>query len=474
MTLATINDPMEDAQTQDEQQEQAQGSVPEFGGGSGVADARASTGAPVGQSRQQTKPTSSGSFQDFSKFQAANKTKVGELGTQVAQDAATARTEGRKGIDTAVQGARTNIAGQQQDASKLGNITAANLADKQQDIKQFRDFRMDQDAVQRAALDNVGKAYSDYQKGVGGFQQAKDLTGVKKLFQEHGPDRSNVAAAGDALLFRSNVDARNKLAQQQAETAKFDAAKAQQQNVDALGQQISDVAKANELARGQVDTQLGTVQDNILRDIASREKSVENRLYQEAINAALEKARGLGSGFTDRSQIDVESDWSANQNLGNLSSGTQPVVSPAEYRGDIYSSLSQSELEKALGGQDALRQAFGIDNLVSGSNIVSSDPKLQATLNALAGLGQAGYDYQDAGTVDTLTGTGAGAAGFDSLKSQLADYVNKQNEARIAEGKTQTQNELKAIADRENALRSTQPVSNDPLMPLGGGLGQFA
>lgn len=465
---------MEEAQTQDENQEQSQGNIPEFGGGSGVADARASSGAPVGQARQQPKPTSSGSFQDFSKFQAANKAKIGELGTKVAQDAATARTEGRKGIDTAVQGARTNIAGQQQDASKLGNITAGNLVDKQQDIKNFRDFRMDQDAVQRAAVDNVGKAYSDYQKGVEGFQQAKDLTGVKKLFQEQGPDRSNVAAAGDALLFRSNVDARNKLAQQQAETAKFDAAKAQQQNVEAIGQQIADVAKANELARGQVDTQLGAVQDKILSDIASREKSVENRLYQEAINAALEKARGLGSGFTDRSQLDVTGDWAANQTLGNIASGTQPAVAPAEYRGDIYGNLSQGELEKALGGQDALRQAFGIDNLVSGSNIVASDPKMQATLNALAGLGQSGYSYQDAAAADALSGTGAGSAGFDTLKEQLANYVNKQNEARIAAGKTQTQNELQAIADRANAQQSTQPINTNPLIPLGGGLGDFA
>ena len=152
-------------------------------------------------------------------------------------------------------------------------------------------------------------------------------------------------------------------------------------------------------------------------DIARMERAEEDRVRAEALNRMNELAAEYGRGFTDQSVQDVNQaylDNTAKKSMDAAAAGQIyiPGAAPAaEYRGEIFGDgLSTGTWEDIAAGSGGLDSLLGTDSLVDASNIIAGDKGLQATLNALQGLGQAGYTYDpNAQSYKNITGADAGS-----------------------------------------------------------------
>jgi hypothetical protein len=454
--MATIVDPMEAAQEEASQsQNPNQGAVPEFGGGSVVADARA-TG--TGPGPKAATPSASGSFKDFSKFQEANKGKVAGLSKSVTDDANKAFTEGSANVGSAVTGARSTVTGQQKDASQFNNLTFNDLPGKVQDVNDFRNTQFDAEGAARQAAENIGKSAADYTKGVTPIAGATNVAGVRDLVASRDPKLSSVATGGDALLLRSNQAAREGLQGAQKLIKGYDVNAVTQQGLQDVNTDIQNTIAANTAADEQLKTTLDKVRQQGEGELNQAVARSQDKVYQQAIAKILEEAGKYGQNFKDVGpfqETQAYRDKVANA-TGNGAIWIPGVSGPVEYEKESYqnrffNNLTEEQIAESAGGQGKLRELLGIPNSVKGANVLAEDARLRAGFEALnnLGLGSKLYNPQ-AVKASEIKGAGLGSTGFNALRDILTE---------ASKGEAATKAGSKAANEERRAINASRPIN---------------
>ena len=462
-----VNDPTDDPNATDNNPNTPP--VPEFGGGPGVADARA-TG--TGPGPKAATPSTSGSFKDFSKFQEANKGKVANLSKSVTDDANKAFTEGSANVGSAVTGARSTVTGQQKDASKFNNLTFNDLPNKVQDVNDFRNTQFDAEGAARQAAENIGKSAADYTKGVTPIAGATNVTGVRDLVASRDPKLSSVATGGDALLLRSNQAAREGLQGAQKLIKGYDVNAVTQQGLQDVNTDIQNTVAANTAADEQLKARLDKVRQQGEGDLNKAVARSQDKVYQQAIAKILEEAGKYGQNFKDVGPFQTTQayeDRVANA-IGNGASWIHGVSGPVEYEKDSYqnrffNNLTEEQIMEAAGGQGKLRELLGIPNSVKGANVLAEDARLRAGFEALNNLGLGSNLYNPkAVKASEIKGAGLGSAGFNALRDKLTEA--SKSEAATKAGREAAHKEIDTLLDSKEmkALLGSSPFNTSPLL----------
>lgn len=449
--MASINDPMEDFQEQEQAQEQGDAqqqtaggaTVPEFGGGSGVADARATSGAPVGQ-KAALRQSSSGSFQDMSKIQKANQEKINNLATGIVTKGKETQSASAGKLESGISGARKSVTDQTKSADQFKDLNKDNVVDRFDEVKTWQGQTFDPLAFTTEGSKKIEDAYSGYSKAVDPYSQVKDSKGLQSLLKSNFKDIyggnknvSNVASRGDSLLLGSNQGARKGFSDLSNVISNYDARAIADKGVAGLGKDVENVVAQNKLAEEALSGRLSGINKAVQDDIARMEKAEEDRVRQEVLARMNEKVANYGGTFTDKSYDQAHQEWLDSMDMpvgytGALNIPTNNKMGPTEYRGEIFGDgLSEGtwgDLALDYGGLDKL---IGTDGLVEASNIIAGDQGLQATLNALQGLGQEGYIYDpNAQSYKDITGAATGDNTYQALYNKMVEMGEKQNELR--------------------------------------------
>jgi len=467
--MATIVDPMEDAQEEAASQSQNpnQGAVPEFGGGSVVADARATgTGPGPGAAT----PSTSGSFKDFSKFQEANKGKVANLSKSVTDDANKAFTEGSTNVGSAVTGARSTVTGQQKDASKFNNLTFNDLPNKVQDVNDFRNTQFDAEGAARQAAENIGKSAADYTKGVTPIAGATNVTGVRDLIASRDPKLSSGATGGDALLLRSNQAAREGLQGAQKLIKGYDVNAVTQQGLQDVNTDIQNTVAANIAADEQLKTTLDKARQQGEGELNKAVARSQDKVYQQAIAKILEEAGKYGQNFKDVGpfqQTQASLDKIRNAPAGSLMVGMTPEYEKEIYQNRFFNNLTEEQIAESAGGYGKLRELLGIPNSVKGANVLAEDARLRAGFEALNNLGLGSNLYNpQAVKASEITGAGLGSTGFNALRDKLTE-ASKSEAATKAGSKAANEERRAMLARREREARNASgPINTSINTPI--------
>jgi len=471
--MATIVDPMEDAQEEAASQSQNpnQGVVPEFGGGSVVADARA-TG--TGPGPVAATPSTSGSFKDFSKFQEANKGKVANLSKSVTDDANKAFTEGSTNVGSAVTGARSTVTGQQKDASKFNNLTFNDLPNKVQDVNDFRNTQFDAEGAARQAAENIGKSAADYTKGVTPIAGATNVTGVRDLVASRDPKLSSGATGGDALLLRSNQAAREGLQGAQKLIKGYDVNAVTQQGLQDVNTDIQNTVAANIAADKQLKARLDKVRQQGEGDLNKAVARSQDKVYQQAIAKILEESGKYGQNFKDVGPFQTTQAYrdKVRDAQAGGASWIHGVSGPVEYEKEIYqnrffNNLTEEQIAEAAGGSGKLRELLGIPNSVKGANVLAEDARLRAGFEALNNLGLGSNLYNpQAVKASEITGAGLGSTGFNALRDKLTE-ASKSEAATKAGSKAANEERRAMLARREREARNASGSIDTSITPWG-------
>lgn len=435
--MATVQDYGPQEEKDQEQQNEIGQSVPE------LSTPKAAPTAPGGQAvggastAPAPKPSSSGSFQDFSKFKQANTAKLQALGN-LSKEKEVGKVESfaNKAQSTAT-GQSAGLQGQRLDPSITSNLTAKNLPYKTDELKAVLDSTWDREAETKAR-DELAGANRQALASLGGIQGAAEggRAGIQQMLRGQRGGGSTGATAADAMLLQSESgyrkgirDEASRLGQQVQDTISTGDAQ--------LDKAIQDIKQQNSQVQSGLRNRLSGIQSDILRsaeqsqrqlaaDAAQRaedqyraqtQRSFEDQLKQtlagmrQDVPGLVANAPGQGiAGVTDNSQ-DVERAQMRNQALDRL------MKNPAllkEFTGQSFDDLLAGDAGLAAAREQA-SSGIGLSNALSAQDA--------AALNAIAGL-QGGQTYSSAGPANVNV-SGMSGENIQNLISKLTPGLEK-------------------------------------------------
>lgn len=210
------------------------------------------------------KGSSSGAFQDFSKFQAANKGKIealGNLTTGGAQSSAQGAADNRQ---TALDTAGSKIKESYGNVNDFNNISQTNIEGTEgdnlrstiTDLGKSIDYTKGDDY----GLQSATEADQAYGKAVGNIAGATDRTGVGQLLGKLRGGGKAAALAGDSLLLRGNQGFRQNMANTIGQVQQDFTDRTTGDN--AIGTVFGGMADAAKLQRSDTQAALQGIQTN--------------------------------------------------------------------------------------------------------------------------------------------------------------------------------------------------------------------
>ncbi len=267
------------------------GGIPELSAPTPPSSAPAVSGQSVGGAGNATsgpKASSSGSFQDFSKFQDANKGKIQALSNLTTGGARQQATDANTKVNTAVASADSAIKDSYGNAEDYSDINKDNVQNQEGRIAEGNNYlggTIDYTKDNTFGAQDAVNAQQDYGTAVQNIAGATDRAGVGQLLSGLRNGGAKAANAGDSLLLRGNQGFRQNMADTvtgiqsdfQANTTGDNSAMAR---VSALGN----------LANEERAAQLGAMNQQVEGAQVERKNMLDQQAAMRAIAAASARA----------------------------------------------------------------------------------------------------------------------------------------------------------------------------------------